>query len=192
MRAASVWEFESFPGSSVAADEGSPPHDEPGPVRADPGIWDTNKCAIRVRCNPLPFWVLAQAFTQAQHIPQAIPGVLWEKWETSASLGLGELVFRLVRFGAPRFRKRAGYSSRLPYGTLRRFPLFRTQLRVLLVYLYLFSYLATPRRAERRTARSAPYEMRRAKGAVGVSLSGSLVAEFTELARFSTRTSIAG
>ena len=150
------------------------------------------RCARQAHRKLLHRFAFVAAFTQPQHVPQAISRLLWEKWETSASLGLGELVFRLVRFGAPRFRKRAGYSSRLPYGTLRRFPLFRTQLRVLLVYLYLFSYLATPRRAERRTARSAPYEMRRAKGAVGVSLSGSLVAEFTELARFSTRTSIAG
>lgn len=142
------------------------------------------RCARQAHRKLLHRFAFVAAFTQPQHVPQAISRLLWEKWETCALSSLRPPVLRLVRCSTPRFRKLAHHSTRFPYATLRRFPLFRTELRVLLVYLYLFF---SPTR-QSRTARNSAYGMRRAKATLGDFLNGSQVAEFTKSARFSTRT----
>jgi len=71
---------------------------------------------------------------------------LWEPCVIPPELAPTRSVIQISSFTHPRFRKRDQHATRLSCDTLRRFPLFRRQLRVLLFICISSHTLLTPSR----------------------------------------------
>jgi hypothetical protein len=96
-----------------------------------------------VSSNPPVTMLLDLLFTQTIRFAQAFYGPLWETWE----IGYFNLPFKRdfqnSRIAQPRFRKPASPSSSSPTIISEEFPLFLTELRLLLsflLFLYRFSH----------------------------------------------------
>ena len=77
---------------------------------------------------------------------------LWEPCVIPPELASTRRVIQISSFTHPRFRKRDKHATRLSCGTLRGFPLFRAQLRVLLFICISSHTLLTPSRGRLRRA----------------------------------------
>lgn len=106
---------------------------------------------------------MSRACTQRRRNPQQIRNRMWETWERGVLLRLARPDFLLVRAGVPGFRKRAQSPSCFAESTSTGFPLFRTQLRVLLLFIYSFSTIQEHSVSGKRKGRFNAWQRKQAR-----------------------------